>query len=84
MLSPNYVNPGHGESGSGIMTWSEVQIRANVESNIYLEELYQAMGVRQDIGANLRDNISDWTDTLNNFGKALMRINYFLNPNTKL
>lgn len=83
-LSPHYVNPGHGESGSGIMTQSEIKIRANVESPFYLEELYQAMGVRNDVGADLRDNISDWTDTLNNFGKALMRINYFLNPNTNL
>ncbi len=83
-LSPYYINPTHAESGSGIMTQSEIQIMTLSDLREYLEELYQAMGVRDDVGGRLSDEISNDTGTLNRFGKGLMRINYFLDPNTKL
>jgi hypothetical protein len=84
-LSPDYRNPGHAESGSGIMTASEILITHDGLIEDYLEELYQAMGVRHDIGdGSIKDDISNTTGTLNQFGRDLMTINYFLNPGTKL
>ena len=84
-LSPDYINAGHGESGSGVMDWSEIKISEKGGISVYLEELYQAMGVRNDIGADnsIRDDIANY-DTLNQFGRDLMVINYFLEPGTKL
>ncbi len=82
-LSPDYINAGHGESGSGVMTASEIKISSVAPIDYYLEELYQAMGVRNDIGSSIRDDVADY-DTLNQFGRDLMVINYFLKPGTKL
>lgn len=85
--SHNYSNPSHGEKvNNGIIDWSDVMIHHRSENYYWLAELYQAMGVRHDIGPDMSisDNIADWTDKLNRFGKALMRIDYFLNPDTHL
>jgi len=85
-FSPDYSNAGHGESGSGVMSQSEIQIRTDESIDIFLAELYGALGVRHDIGLDnsIRDDISDDGRTLNKHGKAYMKINYFLDPNTKL
>ncbi len=84
-LSPYYVNAAHIESGSGVMTASEIKISHTNPISVYLAELYQAMGVRNDIGnGSIRDDISDNTGTLNQFGRDLMIINYFLKPGTKI
>jgi hypothetical protein len=85
--SLQYVNPSAGIiANSGIISNSDIKISAiPLEAHYYLEEAYHAMGIRDDIRpGSLADYISDKTDTLNRFGKALMRINYFLNPNTQL
>jgi hypothetical protein len=85
-LSPDYINPGHAESGSGVIDWSEIKISKKAPIDVFLEELYQAMGVRNDIGIDnsIRDDISGYTGKLNQFGRDLMVINYFLKPGTKL
>ena len=86
--SYDYINPGHGETvNNGIIQNSTVWISSTpLEVYYYLGELYQTMGVRHNIGSDhsIGDNIADGTDRLNRFGKALMRINYFLNPRTFL
>lgn len=88
----NYINPGAGVIlNNGIIDNSFIKISANpFEVYYYLAELYHAIGVRVDIGfsipsdGRIADEISDDTDKLNRFGKALMRINYFLDPDTHL
>lgn len=83
----HYINPGHGEIvNNGIIDNSFIKISANpLEVYYYLAELYQAMGVRHEIGPDgIAEEVANSTDRLNRFGKALMRINYFLNPDTHL
>jgi hypothetical protein len=78
------MNPVHGESGSGIMTFSYIRITRSAPVEYFLEELYQAMGVRHDIGSSISDDVANNTGTLNQFRRNLMLINYFLDPSTKL
>jgi hypothetical protein len=57
----------------------------NTDFSALLEEPTHAIGRISDIDhSGLADYICDRTMTLNRFGKALIRINYFLNPNTTL
>ena len=84
-----YINPSTGWNlSNGIINDSNIMISAPpLEVYYYLEELYHALGVRNDIrrgDTRLADEISNDTDKLNRFGKALKRINNFLNPDTHL
>ena len=78
-LSPDYYNPGHGEHiSNGVISDSVIKIRGDTPGSVVLEEFYQSLGVRHDIGSSIRDEIADNTLILNPFGKKLMMFNYRL------
>jgi len=84
-ISKKNFNPTHWEQvNGGIISQSQANLLHWMWRS--LEEIYQAMGVRDDVGGAIHDEITDGgdDDPLNRFGKALMRINYILKPDTKL
>jgi len=78
-LSPDYYNPSHLEHVSnGVINDSMIFITGDMPGDYVLEEFYQSLGVRHDIGSSIVDEIANSTIILNPFGKKLMFLNYNL------
>lgn len=84
-ISPAYLNPGSGQSGSGVMTDSDIRIADDSPLWQYLAELMHATGIRSHPDdLSLRPFLNMESVTLNKQGKAAIRIDYFVNPYTYL
>jgi hypothetical protein len=87
MISVAHINPSSGQSGSGVMTASDIMIAEYSPLWQYLAELMHATGIRSHPISpveGLRPYINEGPVTLNKHGKAAIRIDYFVNPNTFL